>query len=169
MGWVVSITPRPRFIPGEMTPGTHWIGGWVSPRAGLNAQFTRKILCLCRWSNPGRSVRSQTLYWLSYRGSYLLCTSRWIIRYSRQDSNFVCFVCHCSSVFGFQLQELSTDIFRRTSRRIISITIYFTVQMPRSRCISFTFAINEDMAEFLLVMYISSSAKNSIGPVYVLH
>jgi hypothetical protein len=25
-----------RFTPGERTPGTHWIGGWVGPRAGLN-------------------------------------------------------------------------------------------------------------------------------------
>jgi hypothetical protein len=29
-------TPRPcRFTPGERAPGTHWIGGWVDPRAGL--------------------------------------------------------------------------------------------------------------------------------------
>jgi hypothetical protein len=26
-----------RFNPGERAPGTHWIGGWVSPRAGLDA------------------------------------------------------------------------------------------------------------------------------------
>jgi hypothetical protein len=68
-GWVVSITPRPRFAPGERTPGTHCIGGWVGPRAGLDAEARRKILCLCRGSNPGRPVRSQTLYWLSYTGS----------------------------------------------------------------------------------------------------
>jgi hypothetical protein len=46
--------------------GTYWIGGWVSPRAGLDAGARRKILCPCRGSNPGRSVRSQTLYCLSY-------------------------------------------------------------------------------------------------------
>jgi hypothetical protein len=23
--------------PGEGAPGTHWIGGWVDPRAGLDA------------------------------------------------------------------------------------------------------------------------------------
>jgi hypothetical protein len=75
MGWVVSITPRPRFAPGERTPGTHWIGGWVGPRAGLDAEARRKILCLCQGSNPGRLVRSQTLYWLSYPGSRLFCMS----------------------------------------------------------------------------------------------
>jgi hypothetical protein len=25
-----------RFTPGERAPGTHWIGGWVDPRAGLD-------------------------------------------------------------------------------------------------------------------------------------
>jgi hypothetical protein len=35
VGWrlVVSFTPRP-FYPGERDTGTHWIGGWVGPRAG---------------------------------------------------------------------------------------------------------------------------------------
>jgi hypothetical protein len=37
-GWVVSITPRPRFTPGERTPGTHCTGGWVGPRAGLDTE-----------------------------------------------------------------------------------------------------------------------------------
>jgi hypothetical protein len=26
-----------RFTPGERAHGTHWIGGWVGPRAGLDA------------------------------------------------------------------------------------------------------------------------------------
>jgi hypothetical protein len=41
----------------------------VGPRAGLDAEAKRKILCPCRGSNPDRPTRSQTLYWLSYRGS----------------------------------------------------------------------------------------------------
>jgi hypothetical protein len=56
--------------PGERTPGTHWIGGWVGPRAGLDAGARRKILCPCWGSNPDHPARSQTLYCLSYRGSY---------------------------------------------------------------------------------------------------
>jgi hypothetical protein len=55
--WVVSVTPRPRFTPGERTPGTHWIGGWVGFRAGLDAGARRKILCPCRGSNPDRPAR----------------------------------------------------------------------------------------------------------------
>jgi hypothetical protein len=60
---------RPHFTSGERTPGTHWTGGWVDPRAGLDAEARREILCPCRGSNSGRPVRSQSLYRLSYRDS----------------------------------------------------------------------------------------------------
>jgi hypothetical protein len=32
-----------RFTRGERAPGTHWTGGWVSPRAGVGAVQKRKI------------------------------------------------------------------------------------------------------------------------------
>jgi hypothetical protein len=67
-GWVINITPRPSFTTGERTPGTHYIGGWVGPRVGLDAEATGKILCHCRGSNPGNPDRSQIRYWLSYPG-----------------------------------------------------------------------------------------------------
>jgi hypothetical protein len=51
MGWVVSVTPRPRFTPGERTPGTNCTGGWMGPRAGLDTEVRGKILCPCRRSN----------------------------------------------------------------------------------------------------------------------
>jgi hypothetical protein len=34
MGWVVNATPRPLYP--QERPGTHYIGGWVGPRAGLD-------------------------------------------------------------------------------------------------------------------------------------
>jgi hypothetical protein len=37
--WVVSFTPRPG-------PGTHWIAGWMDPRAGLDDVEKRKFLPL---------------------------------------------------------------------------------------------------------------------------
>jgi hypothetical protein len=43
-GWVVRVTPRPRFTPVERTPGTHCTGGWVGPRAGQVTETRRKIL-----------------------------------------------------------------------------------------------------------------------------
>jgi hypothetical protein len=58
--WVVSFTPRPRFM-----PGTHWTGGWVGPRAGLNTEVREKILLplsgIEPWS-PGRPVRCQNCH-----------------------------------------------------------------------------------------------------------
>jgi hypothetical protein len=44
-----------RFIPRERAPGTHWIGGWVVPRAGLVAVVKSKIPSPCRDSNPRSS------------------------------------------------------------------------------------------------------------------
>jgi hypothetical protein len=35
-----------RFTSGEKAPGTHWIGGWVSPKTGLDDIEGRKILPL---------------------------------------------------------------------------------------------------------------------------
>jgi hypothetical protein len=64
-GWVVSITPRPRFTPGVRAPRTHCTGGWVGPRAGLDAEGRGKeAFCPCRESNPGNPARSQILYWV---------------------------------------------------------------------------------------------------------
>jgi hypothetical protein len=51
-----QVTPRPRFSPGERTPGTHWTGGWVGPRAALDTEVREKIPYLCRGSNLDRSV-----------------------------------------------------------------------------------------------------------------
>jgi hypothetical protein len=50
-GWVVSITPQPRFAAGERTPSIHWTGGWVGHRAGLYTEARGKILFPCRGSN----------------------------------------------------------------------------------------------------------------------
>jgi hypothetical protein len=40
-------------------PSTHCTEGWVGHKAGMDAEARRKILCLCRGSNPGHPVRSQ--------------------------------------------------------------------------------------------------------------
>jgi hypothetical protein len=41
-----------RFTPRKRAPGTHWIGGWVDPRAVLDAVVKRKIPTPRRESNP---------------------------------------------------------------------------------------------------------------------
>jgi hypothetical protein len=40
--------------PRERAPGTHWIGGWVGPRAVLDAVVKRKI------PSPGRESKPRT-------------------------------------------------------------------------------------------------------------
>ena len=53
--------------PGRILPlrrvGTHFTGGWVGPRVGLDG---RKISTPHRDSIPDRPARSQSLYRLSY-------------------------------------------------------------------------------------------------------
>jgi hypothetical protein len=47
------------FTPGERAPGTHFIGGWVGPRAGLDAVAKSKFpQCSCRELNPGRQAHN---------------------------------------------------------------------------------------------------------------
>jgi hypothetical protein len=41
-----------RFTPKERAPGTHWIVGWVGPRAVLDAAVKRKIPSPRQESNP---------------------------------------------------------------------------------------------------------------------
>jgi hypothetical protein len=41
-----------RFTPRERAFGTHWIGGWVGPGAGLDAVVKRKIPSPYRNSDP---------------------------------------------------------------------------------------------------------------------
>jgi hypothetical protein len=50
------------FTPRETAPGTHWIGGWVGPRAGLDAVVKRKIPSPCQDSNPNHPAHSSVLY-----------------------------------------------------------------------------------------------------------
>jgi hypothetical protein len=67
--WSASLPGR-ALPPEKGPPGTHWIGDWVGSRAGMDVGARRKILYRCRGSNPDRPARSQTLYCLSYRGSW---------------------------------------------------------------------------------------------------
>jgi hypothetical protein len=52
MRLVVSVTLRPRFTPRERTLGTHWIGGWVGLRAGLDTEAKGEVLLSARDRTP---------------------------------------------------------------------------------------------------------------------
>jgi len=50
------------FTPRQRAPPTHWIGGWVGPRAGLDAVVKRKIPGPYLDTPPDQPDRSPTLY-----------------------------------------------------------------------------------------------------------
>jgi hypothetical protein len=54
----------------ERAPGTHWIGDWVDPRAGLDDVEKGKFLTLpgLELRHLGRPSRSQSLYRLRHLG-----------------------------------------------------------------------------------------------------
>jgi hypothetical protein len=63
-----------RFAPGERAPGTHWIRGWVGPKAHLEDIGKRKFLIipgleLRPLGRPARPAHNQSLYRLRYPGS----------------------------------------------------------------------------------------------------
>jgi hypothetical protein len=52
-----------RFRPGETAPGTHWTGGWVDPRAGLDMEKRKSLTLPGLELRPlGRLASSQSLY-----------------------------------------------------------------------------------------------------------
>jgi hypothetical protein len=60
-----SASPPGRALPPGGPPGTHYTGGWVGSRAGLDTEARGKILSPLPGiepRSPGRPTRSQTLY-----------------------------------------------------------------------------------------------------------
>jgi hypothetical protein len=72
-----------RYNPMVRAPGIHYIGGWVGPRAGVDAVMKRKVPSPRRESNPPNPDRpdcNQSLYRLSYPASqYVICTNHKIL------------------------------------------------------------------------------------------
>jgi hypothetical protein len=64
-----------RFPPVKELPGTHWIGGWVGPRAVLDAVVKRKIPSSRRermFSKLTKQREGSLVRTLTPRGRYLL-------------------------------------------------------------------------------------------------
>jgi hypothetical protein len=66
--WSASLPGR--FTPGERAPDTHWIGGSVGPRSGLDDVEKRKFFALQGLDlRPlGHTAHRQSLYRLRYPG-----------------------------------------------------------------------------------------------------
>jgi hypothetical protein len=67
-----SVSHAGRLTSTERSAGTHWIGGWVGPRVGLDAVVKRKIPSPSRTRIPDHLVSSPALYRQSYPGSPVL-------------------------------------------------------------------------------------------------
>jgi hypothetical protein len=63
----------PAALPPAKEPRTHWIGGWVDPRTGVDDVERRQILLLpgLKLRPLGRPAHRQSLYRLRYSGSDL--------------------------------------------------------------------------------------------------
>ena len=78
-GWVVSAVPW--LLYSWERPGTHCIGGWVGPRAGLDGPqgwsgWVQKILLLPGF-NPWTVQPGESIYWLSYPGVFSCGMVKW--------------------------------------------------------------------------------------------
>jgi hypothetical protein len=90
-----------RFIPRGRTHGTHWTGGWVGPRAGLDYEEKRKFL---------------TLPWLELRPLGRPAPSR---RYPDYAVPIPCWVFSFSMVITALTEPLASSLFS-------SVIIFFT-------------------------------------------
>ena len=91
-GWGVGVTPQPLFTPQER-PGTHWTGGWVGPKAGLDRCGKSR---LPPGFNP-QTIRPVTSHYTDYatRPTFLFMAMR-----KRKPVRAVfIYVCVCVSVW----------------------------------------------------------------------
>jgi hypothetical protein len=104
--WVISFTPLPLY-PRERPSSTHWIGGWVSPKTGLDDVERRKIMLLARLElRPlGHPARSPSLYRLHYPGSLVTI---YIILITVLSLRYKLVVCTCTGVEGYTHTHTNT-------------------------------------------------------------
>jgi hypothetical protein len=63
--WATQLTWL-HFTPKKRPLSTRWIEGWVGPRAGMEAEAGRKILCSSQGLNSSHPACIQALYWMRY-------------------------------------------------------------------------------------------------------
>jgi hypothetical protein len=78
----------------RFTTDTHWIRGWLGPRASWYGRYAEEKFLHCRESNSGRLARSPSLYRLSYpassmymrtRASYILVTLLYLLQQAERE------------------------------------------------------------------------------------
>jgi hypothetical protein len=123
---VVRVTPRPRFTPGERTPGRHWIGGRVGPRTGLDTEFRGRILLPLLGiepQSPGRPALSQTLYWLSYTS----CRPSIYLKCKTQRPSFIHITSHFDAVWAARWTHFpSNPIINSSARYFRMVSLWYS-------------------------------------------
>jgi hypothetical protein len=155
---VVSFTFRPLY-PQERAPSTHWIGGWVGPRAGLDDMEKGKFLTLpgVELKSLGGSARSQSLYRLRCRGSYeikfcLKIAVFWAVmprglpvRYQYFGGRVPNLLCHCS----------------KTAVRASNVTNLFSLLIPLYERINQSFQVIRNYMYLVSFSYFSRESVTS--------
>jgi hypothetical protein len=121
--WSASRPGRP-LLPGKEPPvPTVQEAGWA-PEAVWTQRLEEKILCLSRGWIPGRPVRSQTLYWLSYPAPPHGHINRNVFTYC-SACEILCFLPFISrNVFG----DWAPDILFRTYSALFKLKTCFSPQ-----------------------------------------
>jgi hypothetical protein len=126
-GWSASL-PIPLY-PLERAPGTHFIGGWVVPKSGLDDMEKWKIFTLLglELPPPGRPARSPSLYRLSLSYTTIInivtassnclmnlheCTESQFKRPEPQNLSSYVYKLHLfeKQIFGFKKQHVSEQV-----------------------------------------------------------
>jgi hypothetical protein len=103
-----------RSTPGERASITHWIGGWVGPRTGLDDMEKLKFLILLglELRHLGRPARSKSLYRQRYSGLCIQVTTVYSSFRStccKFGCTSACFKAHNVDITGsYQKQGTST-------------------------------------------------------------
>jgi hypothetical protein len=112
-----------RFTPGERAPGSHWIEGWVDPRAGLDNMEKWKLLPphgLELWP-PSCPACSPSLYLLHYPSSH--------IKFNTCSKH--------SSVDKFQNSDLSSRVWSHVSFCPFPSSSFYWPPSQKTWCVSF--------------------------------
>jgi hypothetical protein len=147
-----SSASRPgRFTSWKTPSGTHWIGGWVGPRAGWTLWRRQKISCPCRESNPDSSViqparniseqrRTAERNWFSTSGRNSICLSRlefkWLLpkNSSRTSYTTARVSCHFRWRTRQQTQKHVAIVPTRSNGQLnltlCRFTIHFNIILP---------------------------------------
>jgi hypothetical protein len=124
--WSASLPSR--FTPRERAPGTHWIGGWVGPRAVLDAVVKRTIPSLRRESNPRTPIVQRIV---RNRKSRQKITEQ---IFSVQFLSFVSVLkCFCSLIFILYLFSLYEGVSKSIRTGLLEQELQM-VQLSATRC-----------------------------------